>query len=158
MTAAELENYLHEHIPLSRAMGVSVKSVRPGRAVLWAPLQPNINHRETAFGGSMSALAILAAWSLLHSRLQDERRTARLVIQRNTMEYESPVSGEFLAIAVLDAEQSWQKFLRMLTLKGRARITVSALVEHAGQVAGRFSGEFVAIGGTGACPAVSDHG
>jgi thioesterase domain-containing protein len=62
MTPIELERYLHEHIPLSHAMRVGVVTVDAGTVVLRAPLEPNINHRETVFGGSASALAILAAW------------------------------------------------------------------------------------------------
>jgi thioesterase domain-containing protein len=147
MTAAELESYLHEHIPLSSAMAVAVRSVQPDRVALWAPLQPNINHRDTVFGGSMSALAILAAWSVLYARLHAERMGARVVIRRNTMDYERPITGEFTAIAAVDAGSAWQEFLRRLARKGKARIDVSATVEHTGVVAGRFTGEFVALGG-----------
>lgn len=146
MTAAELERYLHEHIPLSRAMAVSVRSIKPDRLILGAPLGPNINHRDTAFGGSMSTLAILAAWALLHTRLTNAGTTARLVIQRNSMEYERPILGEFSATASLEAPEPWQRFRRMLASKGRARITVGAILEYQGQTAGRFSGEFVALG------------
>jgi thioesterase domain-containing protein len=60
MELAELERYLHQHIPLSEAMQVSVVEVHPEHVVLSAPLAPNINHRETVFGGSASAVAILA--------------------------------------------------------------------------------------------------
>ena len=85
MLPGELERYLHQHIPLSKAMQVSVVEVLPAGVVLSAPLAPNINHRDTVFGGSASALAILAAWSLLHTRLSGEGIASRLVIQRNTM-------------------------------------------------------------------------
>jgi thioesterase domain-containing protein len=145
VTAAELEEYLHEHIPLSCAMAVSVDSVERDRVVLRAPLQPNINHRETAFGGSMSALAILAAWSLLYTRLRTERVAVRLVIQRNTMDYEHPIAGEFTAIATLTAEVAWHKFVRTLASRRKARIAVGATLEHAGIVAGYFTGDFVAL-------------
>jgi thioesterase domain-containing protein len=98
VTPAELEAYLHEHIPLSHAMQVAVVELGPDTVVLRAPLAPNINHRETVFGGSASAVAILAAWSLLHTRLTSAGISARLVIQRNTMSYDlliprSEVSG-----------------------------------------------------------------
>ena len=146
MHSAELERYLHENIPLSRAMGVSVVAVGMEEVVLRAPLKPNINHRETVFGGSASALAILAAWSLLHTRLLSAGITSRVVIQRNTMEYELPMVGEFTARASIEQARPWQQFMRTLTRKGKGRIAVSAVVEYEGQVAGRFTGEFVALG------------
>ena len=48
-------------MPLSQAMQVTVVEASFQQVVLTAPLAPNINHRETVFGGSASAVAILAA-------------------------------------------------------------------------------------------------
>ena len=145
MSPAELEQYLHDHIPLSRAMQVSVASVGEEAVILTAPLGPNINHRESVFGGSASALAILAAWSLLHTRLRGAGISCRLVIQRNTMEYELPIQGQFSAQSTLGAIDAWERFLHILSRKGKARITVTSTLEHEGQKVGYFSGVFVAI-------------
>ena len=149
MLAAELAQYLREHIPLSNAMGVSVLQVAEDSVTLLAPLAPNINHRHTVFGGSASALAILAGWALLHVRLRSEGITDRLVIQRNVMEYEHPITGAFTARAALEHPQRWKQFTSMLMRKGKARITVLAVLEHMDQVVGRFSGQFVAFGRAG---------
>jgi thioesterase domain-containing protein len=145
LSAAELERYLHAHIPLSKAMAVAVLSVGQDEVVLQAPLAPNINHRDTVFGGSAAALAMLAAWSLLHARLHAERIDARLVIQRNTMEYERPMDADFTARATLAQPQKWHAFTAMLARRGKARITVAAVLAQDGHGAGRLSGEFVAL-------------
>jgi hypothetical protein len=101
VSPAELERYLHEHIPLSRAMGVAVDSATTDGVRLRAPLAPNINHRETVFGGSASALCILAAWQRLDAMLARKGR-ARIEIQA-TLEYcgraAGRFTGEFVAIA-----------------------------------------------------------
>lgn len=110
MDATEVEKYLHEHIPLSKDMKVMVVSVDADAVVLQAPLEPNINHRETVFGGSASALAILAAWSLLYVRLREDGVEARLVIQRNTMEYHKPIFGEFSAKSSIEQAETWPRF------------------------------------------------
>ncbi len=141
----DLEQYLHEHIPLSRAMGVTVVEATGTTLLLKAPLGPNINHRETVFGGSASALAILAAWSLLHLRLRAEGFHCRLVIQRNTMAYELPIPGDFTAQASLDPQADWAAFARMLTRRGKGRIATCAVLSFEGQPVGRFSGDFVAF-------------
>lgn len=146
MSPAELEHYLHAHIPLSAAMRASVVSLAQDGVVLAAPLAPNINHQETVFGGSASALTILSAWCLVHTRLAADGLKARVVIQRNSMSYELPMDGDFRARSFLESGQDWAAFTRMLARKGRARISVSAVLEFGGQIAGRFSGEFVALG------------
>ncbi|HET6563799.1 MAG TPA: YiiD C-terminal domain-containing protein [Xanthomonadales bacterium] len=145
MTPSELEQYLHDHIPLSRAMQVSALAVSADSVVLSAPLKPNINHRDTVFGGSAAALATLAAWSLLQVRLNQQGATFRLVIQRNTMEFLAPMSGEFIATSALQAANSWERQLRMLQRKGVARFKVAAELHCAGEHTGSFSGEFVAL-------------
>jgi thioesterase domain-containing protein len=145
VTPPELERYLHEHIPLSRAMQVSVESVRPESVVLGAPLAPNINHRETVFGGSASAVALLAAWSLVHTRLADSGLAARLVVQRNTMSYAQPISGDFTAHSTITDPEAWEPFTRLFQRRGRARIAVSADLVFAGESVGHFEGEFVAL-------------
>lgn len=149
MTPRELEKYLHEHIPLSLAMQVSVEEASPEQVVLGAPLLPNINHRDSVFGGSASALAILAAWSLLHTKLTTSGYQTRLVIQRNTMSYEQAIVGHFTARALTPAPETWLAFTRMLERKGRARITVSSTLWYEGQEVGHFEGAFVAFDTSG---------
>ena len=144
---AELARYLHSQIPLSKAMGVAVLSIEPDALVLQAPLPPNINHHHTVFGGSASTLATLAAWSLLHTRLQREGIANRLVIRHNTMAYEQPMRGDFSARATLAEPARWPAFIEMLARKGKARISVVSVLECHGHAAGRFTGEFVALAG-----------
>jgi thioesterase domain-containing protein len=143
---SELEHYLHEHIPLSRAMQVSVLEMQPDYVTLSAPLPPNINHRDTVFGGSATAVAVLAAWSLVHTRLVAAALPSRLVIQRNTMQFTTPIAGTFTARSYLRDAQLWERFLRMLKRRGKARIAVSCTLGFAGREAGYFEGEFVALG------------
>lgn len=149
MTPRELELYLHAHIPLSAAMQVHVEAVSEESVLLTAPLAPNINHRETVFGGSASALTILSAWSLLHVRMQASGVAARLVIQSNRMDYLKPVAGAFSARSSLADGGQWPGFLRMLQRRGRARSMVVADLMDGSAVAGRFEGEFVALGHDG---------
>ena len=150
MTPYELEHYLHEHIPLSAAMQVFVVKLSSEEIVLGAPLASNINHRHTVFGGSASALAILAAWSLVHVRLVAEGLAARLVIQRNTMSYDGPMAGPFRAHATAPSVAAWSSFVDGFRRKGRARISISATLTCDGLKAGRLEGDFVALAGTDA--------
>ena len=141
---SDVEAYLHAHIPISSSMGVSVLEAGPGKVVLSAPLEANVNHRSTMFGGSESALAILSAWTLLHVRLRAEGFGGQIVIQRNSMEYLRPVHAE--AQATCHAPASWGAFDAVLARRGRARVTLEAEVASDGEVVGRFEGVYVALG------------
>lgn len=158
MTPAGLERYLHRHIPLSQAMQVRVREASPERVVLAAPLAPNINHRETVFGGSASALALLAAWSLLYLGLEQAGAGARLVVQRNTIDYERPIVADFSAAAARPATAAWHRFLTVLARRGRARIGVAVTLASAGETVGRLEGDFVAFAPHHALPAPHGQG
>lgn len=141
---AQLEAYLHENIPLASVMGVSVVTCDERGAVLRAPLAPNINHHATVFGGSASAVALLAGWLWLYAALQAAGQTAKPVIQRNTMEYLVPVTGEFEARCAAPPAEVLAKFLKTLQRHRRARITLEVELISAGGRAGLLTGEYVA--------------
>lgn len=126
-------------------MGVSVAQAGIDSVVLSAPLEPNINHKSTVFGGSASAVAILAAWSLLHLRLAGEGLHCEVVIQSNHMDYELPMKGTFTATSSLVDASAWPAFMKMLVRRKRARIAVKSVLTHGDAIAGRLSGSFVAF-------------
>ena len=145
MEPSALETYLRERIPLSRAMEVRVVEIGATHLRVAAPLAPNINHRDTVFGGSAAAVAMLAAWGLLYVRLDREQRPARLVIQRCSMEYLQPIDAEFAAVSTLAAGEDWSRFLAGIERKGRARIAVRVDLDSRDRRVGEFTGEFVAV-------------
>jgi thioesterase domain-containing protein len=145
MLTAEIEAYLHSNIPLSAAMGVRVKIATPERVLLFAPLEPNINHHQTVFGGSGVVLATLSAWTLLHVRLVHDRVDAQLVIQRSSMEYARPIVGDFEAECRFEETAAWPRFMTMLNRRGRARMTLNARLLHDSNEMGAFVGDFVAL-------------
>ena len=55
MSLDEITAYLHAHIPVTRSLGAAAVRWDGATLGLRAPLAPNLNHRGTAFGGSMSA-------------------------------------------------------------------------------------------------------
>ena len=146
-TEHDVERYLHRHIPLSVAMGIRVRLATPGRVELAAPLAPNINHHETLFGGSGAAVATLSAWTLVHVGLLHANVQAATVIQRNAMTYDEPIRGDFVAVATRIDEPGWERFLRTLERRGRARVTMTAHLVFEERAVASFEGDFVAMRG-----------
>lgn len=145
MTAPELETYLHDRIPLTRAMAVEVRAAGTDGVEVYAPLAPNINHRDTVFGGSASAVAIVAAWSALHVRMRAAGLDVRLVIRRNTMSYERPIAAGFTATAAAPTGEAWQKLVATVERGRPARVNVGARLYCAGQLVGELDGEFAVL-------------
>lgn len=145
MNTAELQDYLHKHIPISRAMGVRVLEAAEEAVRLSAPLAPNINHRETVFGGSASAVAILSAWALLFLRLRGAGLYGRVVIYKSSITYEQPITDTFTASSALSDPTAWDKFIKTLGRKNRARIRVRAVLDCHGTRVAEMEGQFVAL-------------
>jgi thioesterase domain-containing protein len=140
-----LQDSLYERIPLSRAMGIQVQQADPGQVVLRAPLTPNVNHSGTVFGGSASAVAVLAAWSLVELRLQAAGQPARIVIRRSAMDFEQPIRADFVATATAPDAAEWQKLLATLQRGRMGRIVVRSVLECSGTRVGELEGEFAVI-------------
>lgn len=145
MTPGELEAHLHRHIPISAAMGVHVVACDASGATLRAPLKPNVNHRATVFGGSASAVAILAGWTWLTFALRSAHETAQLVIQSNSMEYLAPIASDFQARCDAPDHAAFGRFLATLKRRTRARIEVHTVLTCGRQRVAEFSGQYVAV-------------
>ena len=145
MDATELEAYLHEHIPISQHMGIQVVRADLECVTLCAPLEPNINHRDTVFGGSCASVAMLVAWSLVLMRVRDAGRDAPIVIQHGAMEYLSPIDAAFSATCHSPEEAIWARVMRALERGRPARIELTADVECASKVVARMAASYVAV-------------
>lgn len=145
MEISELAEYMYARIPLSRAMQVTILEANAERVKLAAPLAPNINHRQTVFGGSASAVALLAGWALLFLRLRHEGFEGYIVVRRNTMSYERPMPVDFTATATIAPDSTWAQFADALKRKGRARVMIQVLLECENERTAMLEGEFVVV-------------
>lgn len=128
-------------------MGVTVVECGPERVVLRAALEPNVNHVDSAFGGSVASLATLAGWAVVHLWLYEAGIQASTVIQRSSIEYHAPAMGPFDARSDRPGEPAWGRLHRGLDRFGRGRIHLGSTVRtHEGPVA-TFRGAFVALVG-----------
>ena len=144
--AGQLQAFLDEHIPLTRAMQLRVVSLDETGLRLDAPLAPNVNDKGTAFGGSLASLLTLAGWGLLWSRCRKAGWACDIVIHRGEIRYRRPVNGVLRAHCPPPAAAAWQTFERELRDTGLARIALQPVVLDAdGGQAVRFACQYVAF-------------
>lgn len=139
----ETTAYLHEQIPLTRAMGVQLSAYDGAQLVLTAPLAENHNHLGTAFGGSLNALATLAGYALLWLELRD--RSAHIVIRKSSIQFHHPVRGALRAECQIPEERVLAAFRDAFDRKGKARLELGVQIVEEGKVAVEFTGTFVAV-------------
>jgi len=143
MNAEQLLRLLQQQIPLTCAMGVEVIECYPTRIVLHAPLANNINHKQTAFGGSLYSLAVLAGWSLLQLQQTHAQENGHIVTQQSQVNYLKPVTSQIVACCEADSDAVLSPFLQRYRKKHRARVVLNSRIEQDGETALLFEGKYV---------------
>jgi thioesterase domain-containing protein len=113
---------LFENIAPALALGFSVADYSNGILELAAPLEANINDKETAFAGSISSLLVLAGWGAITLRLQEAGITAEVMVVENRVEYRRAVRSKLQArTEQFDAET----LLADLSARQRGRVGIT---------------------------------
>lgn len=145
MTKTDIEKYLYEHIPITKALGVKAVSFSKVEVKFWAPLSENINHRSSAFGGSISSLLITTCWSYLRLLFDDVDPVPRIVIGRSSTDFLGPVTDDFTSELIIPKNEALDHFFEMYHRFGKARITLKAQIRKSNQLLAEFEGDFVVI-------------
>lgn len=141
-----LQATLDHEIPITRQIGIKVVRYDGEQLALAAPLERNINHKSTAFAGSLNSVVTLAGWGMIWIMLKELDIAGTIVIQDSASHYRRPVTQDFTAICHKpDAEQVAQ-FARILREKGRARLELQAEIHEHGTLVMSFQGRYVALG------------
>ncbi len=125
---AELQAFVLEHIPLARAMQLSLGAWHGDSITLHAPLAANVNDKGCAFGGSLSSLMTLASWALLELTVRDAGLDADIFVADADIRYLQPVFEDLEVTSVPAEGQDLDRFVSVLRQRGRARIGMRSAV------------------------------
>jgi thioesterase domain-containing protein len=143
--AETLVAFIHEGIPLARAMALELGDYDGERLRLICPLPPNVNDKGCAFGGSLVSLMTLTCWGLVELALRERGEDCDVYVGESTVRYLSPVWGDFAAEAQPAEDANWTTFFATLAARGRARIAVTCQVPgEDGKPAATLAAQFVA--------------
>jgi thioesterase domain-containing protein len=138
----QAQTYFHEQIPITRAMGVRVVENNENGFAIEAPVALNSNHLRTAFGGSINAVATLAAYGLLWLELDDS--TVHVVVAESSIRFLRPVRETIRAMCLRPPPEDLAAFRSQFATNGKARINLVVNVVEAGQTSAEFQGTFIA--------------
>lgn len=138
-----LQDVLHTEIPLTKHMGLSVVESTELSLTLSAPLENNINHKSTAFGGSLYSVSVLSGWGLISLLLKKHDLSGHIVIQESNIKFIKPVNSDITAKCSFLSTQQCDKFITMYKRKGVARIKLRSKISCNGENAVIFNGRYV---------------
>ena len=144
-----LERLITEKMPITEHLEFSLVADDDGRVRASAPLQPNVNHMGSAFGGSLSMLATVTGWAMMHrvveDAVEDMKRRVEVMIQESDIEYMRPVYENISVVCERPDEDTLERFQQMLDRWGRARLDLKCKIDAAGERAVTFIGSYVAL-------------
>ena len=123
-------------------MGLRVVSNDANSFAVEAPVALNSNHLRTAFGGSINAVATLAAYGLLWVELDDP--AAHVVVAESSIRFLRPVRETIRAVCTWSDAGEWKAFREEFEIAGKARIKLRVKVVEAEETCAEFEGTFVA--------------
>ena len=145
MNKNEFEQFLHNQIPVTKAMEFSVKEFTPSKVEISAKLEPNKNHQSTAFGGSISCLMTVAGWALTFANIKEADPNAHIVISKSNIRYLKPIKKDFTAECTLTNEDDKINFIKMYNKNHKGKLFVKVYCYEDGILAAEFEGQYVAL-------------
>jgi thioesterase domain-containing protein len=142
----ELQQILEREIPMCAHMGIAVHGRSADGLVMRFPIEPNRNHQQTAFAGSLNALCTIAGWGTVFLLLKETGHRGSIVIRRGSIKYQEPVtSTDVFARCHPVSAEARQYFVEMLDEKKQAKLDL--VVEIAGPAGSlvTFGGSYVVV-------------
>ncbi|MDN3638731.1 thioesterase domain-containing protein [Simiduia curdlanivorans] len=140
-----LTDFFDHQLPITEFMGLGVERYDGSQLILHAPLGPNINDKSTAFGGSLYNAAVMACWGMIYLKTQEAGLVCNQVVAEGHIKYLAPVKGDIYASCNAPSEVDLAKFFERFNSKGRASITLSAVIECGGRRAVEFEGRYAIL-------------
>ena len=122
-------------------MGIKVVNYTGSELTLVAPLDNNINHQLSAFGGSLFSIATLAGWGMMQLKLCEENLDANTVIASGDVGFFLPVTGELSCTCSLPDD--WPLFLQKMCDRGKASVNMISAIGTGDETAMQFNGRYV---------------
>jgi len=141
----EVTAHLQDEIPIIRAMGIQLVGWDGTTVTVAAPLTPNQNHADTAFGGSIATIGIVAGYSLLHLIFLERQLSTRILIQKSSTEYLRPIDEDMTATSSVPNPALLEEFLETMKRKRRARMEIESNILSRKAIAATHRGLFVAM-------------
>lgn len=140
----ELEEKLHNEIPLTKLMNIKIKTYNKKELITTAPLDININDKGTAFGGSLSTMTIISSWSLcwlISKELGFDSKN--IVVIKNENSYRKPVTKDIVCFTQKPSKDEIEILKEKLQAKKSASIKINSTIIENNEICVEFQGYYV---------------
>lgn len=135
---------IFSQITLVKHLGLQAELVSKERVSFKALLSENLNHKSTAFGGSLYAIAVSSAYALVLAKLKESKvETENIVIAQGQIKYIAPVDDDFVTDSQVQSVAENEIFLDRISANKKATLTVASKIFCNNKLCAEFIGLFV---------------
>lgn len=145
MNELEFEQFLHKQIPITKQMEISVIEFTPLKVRILTKLEPNLNHKCTAFGGSINSVMTVCGWAMVYSNIKEIDKEAHIVVQKSNINYLAPIDKDFIAECTLSDKKSREVFFKTYRKHNKARISLKVTCSDEHIMLAEYQGQYVAF-------------
>ena len=144
MNINKLQQKLHKEIPLTKLMGIDILDINNNELISKAPLDININDKGTAFGGSLSTLTTISAWSIafLISK-KFNIKNSNIVIINSNINFLRPVTKELYCKTIFPSKKEIETLEEKINEKNSGSIIINSNIIENGEICVEFTGRYV---------------
>ncbi len=138
-SAERLVGRMHQDIPLTAAMQLSLQSFDGQTLMFHVPLAPNINDKGTAFAGSITSLGCITGWALLTLWSESRLGACQCAVYDAQFHFSQPLKGDFTATVSLP---DMSHLIDSLERKGKGKVSLDIALADSHGVAARLHGRY----------------
>lgn len=144
MEREQIVQILQEQITLYKHLGLTPVRIDEQEARFQVSLAANLNHKNTAFGGSIYATAVMTAYSLVLAILKNNNvATENIVIAKGEIKYFRPIAEDFETVCVLPKNMKASELISELQSHRKLRQELTVQVLAGGEICAELKGLFV---------------
>ena len=142
-----LTAFFAQHLPITDYLGMRLKAFDGERFALAIDLQPSINDKLTAFGGSLFCACVMNCWGMVYLQARRRGINPNMVVTHAEIDYLAPVDdAEIIAECCQPEAMDWTEFFQRYAERGKTRATLNSSIHCRGKEAVRFTGQYAIIG------------
>ncbi len=140
----KLEEKLHNEIPMTKYMQLTLEELNDNNLITKAPLEPNINDKGTGFAGSLNTIATISAWCVCYleaSKLDLEN--SMIAIIKSDISYRAPITKDFECKTYLPSKEQIKLFEKKMKEKSSSSLKIKGEIIEDGKLCLDFEGVYV---------------
>lgn len=142
----KFQDFLYQSIPLTKNMGLEFIEYNGNALQIKAPLSNNINDKGSVFGGSSSALMIIAGWSLININCDENEIDSDIVIHKNETIWQKALYSDLYIQVEFKREYNFESIKTIIDKKRHQKIDCQIyLKDKDGDVFSTMTAKYVII-------------